>query len=416
MEKHEIIIVGGGASGVYLSLLLADYGKDVLLLEAKDRILKKLLTTGNGRCNITNERVMDHIRDMYTCSDSNYDFSPLKEYDLQDTLDYFRSLGLSFTTLEDHKMYPLSLQSSSVVDLLRLSLDEKGVPLKLSEKVTDVRKKGRTFLVTTTAMQYECEKLVISSGGMAAPGTGSDGSMYKVLRGLGHHVITPMPSLVQMKLDHPHLRALSGVKINGTGTLVMDETVLREEEGELLFTDYGISGPPILQLSRFLHPSLEQGKSLLLKLDFFPDQSPEEVKEMILNQAASFSYRSAMDVFKSILPSKLIPVLLRESGLERPSTIIGEVDPVHFIRLSKLLKEWTFPVTGTQSFNMAQGTYGGVDTREVHATLESRIVPDMYLTGEVLDVLGACGGFNLQWAWSTAGTVMRALTGQMQDR
>ena len=415
MEKHEIIIVGGGASGVFLSLLLADYGKDVLLLEAKDRILKKLLTTGNGRCNITNEAVMENISDMYTSENSSYDFSPLKEYNLQDTLDYFSSLGLSFTTLEDHKMYPLSLQSSSVVDLLRLSLEEKGVSLKLNEKVTDVKKKGKTFLITTNIEQYECDKLIVSSGGMAAPGTGSDGSMYKILRGLGHRVITPMPSLVQMKLNHPSLRGLSGVKINGAATLLQGETVLRREEGELLFTDYGISGPPVLQLSRFLHPHLEEGKELLLKLDFFPEKNADEVKEMILNQAASFSYRSAMDVFKSLLPNKLIPILLRESGLERPSSLIEEVDPVHFIKLAQLLKEWTFHVTGTQGFNMAQGTYGGVDTKEVKSTLESKKVPDLYLTGEVLDVLGACGGFNLQWAWSTAGTVMKALTGQIED-
>ncbi|NCC78510.1 MAG: NAD(P)/FAD-dependent oxidoreductase [Clostridia bacterium] len=416
MEKHEIIIVGAGASGVYLSLLLADYGKDILLLEAKDRILKKLLTTGNGRCNITNETVMDRISDMYTSENDSYTFSPLRTYDLEDTLHYFSSLGLNLTTLDDHKMYPYSLQSSSVVDLLRLSLEEKGVPLKLNEKVTNVRKKGRTFLVTTNISQYECDKLVISSGGMAAPGTGSDGSMYKILCGLGHHVITPMPSLVQMKLSHPALRALSGVKINGSAVLSLNDVILRKEEGELLFTDYGISGPPILQLSRFLHPHLENGKELLLTLDFFPEKSPEEVKEIILNHAALFSYRSAMDVFKSLLPSKLIPVLLRESGLDRPSTVIGEVNPIHLIKLAQLLKEWSFPVTGTQGFNMAQGTYGGVDTREVRHTLESLKVPNLYLTGEVLDVLGACGGFNLQWAWSTAGTVMKALTGQMDGR
>lgn len=414
MEKHDIIIIGGGASGIYLSLLLADYGKDVLVIEAKDRILKKLLTTGNGRCNITNSSVMDNIPEMYTSSNDGYDYSPLKEYDLKETLSYFSSLGLTFTTLEDHKMYPLSLQSSSVVDILRLALEEKGVNLKLSEKVTDVKRLKEDFSIVTSQNLYTCNKLIISSGGMAAPGTGSDGSMYRILRNLGHSIIPPQPSLVQMKLNHPSLKALSGVKINGHASLTLREDVLRKESGELLFTDYGISGPPVLQLSRFLHPHLAEGADLKLQIDFFPEKSHKEIKEMILNHVALFSYRSAMDAFKSILPSKLIPVLLKDAGVERPSAMISEIDPVHFIRLALLLKEWSFEVTGTQGFNMAQGTYGGVDTKEVRSTLESKRVTGLYLTGEVLDVLGACGGYNLQWAWSSAGTVMKALTGQIR--
>lgn len=414
MERHDIIIAGGGASGVFLALLLADYGKDVMIIEAKDRILKKLLTTGNGRCNLTNEKVMENYRSMYSCSDENYDFSPLKDFDLSDTLSYFSSLGLNVTTLDEHKMYPLSLQSSSVVDILRLSLAEKNIPLKLNEKVNAIDKKGKTFNLTTNLMQYECETLIICTGGMAAPGTGSDGSMYKLLRSLGHRIITPMPSLVQMKLYHPSLRALSGVKVTGRGTLLLSGEETRQEYGELLFTDYGISGPPVLQLSRFLHPHLEEGKELTISLDLFPDKSLSEVTDMILNHAALFSYRSAIDAFKSLLPSKLIPVLLKESGIDRPSGILGEIDHRHLIRLSALLKAWTFNVSGTQGFNMAQGTFGGVDLKEVKRSLESKKVPGLYLTGEVLDVLGACGGFNLQWAWSTAGTVMKALTGQLE--
>lgn len=414
MERHDIIIAGGGASGVFLALLLADYGKDVMIIEAKDRILKKLLTTGNGRCNLTNEKVMENYRSMYSCSDENYDFSPLKDFDLSDTLSYFSSLGLNVTTLDEHKMYPLSLQSSSVVDILRLSLAEKNIPLKLNEKVNAIDKKGKTFNLTTNLMQYECETLIICTGGMAAPGTGSDGSMYKLLRSLGHRIIPPMPSLVQMKLDHPSLRALSGVKVTGSGTLLISGNETRQEYGELLFTDYGISGPPVLQLSRFLHPHLEEGKELTISLDLFPDKSLSEVTDMILNHAALFSYRSAIDAFKSLLPSKLIPVLLKESGIDRPSGILGEIDHRHLIRLSALLKAWTFNVSGTQGFNMAQGTFGGVDLKEVKRSLESKKVPGLYLTGEVLDVLGACGGFNLQWAWSTAGTVMKALTGQLE--
>lgn len=414
MEKFDIIIVGGGASGVFLSLLLKDYGLDVCLLEAKDRILKKLLTTGNGRCNITNEHVMEEIKDKYTSSNRSYDFSPLYTYTLEETLTYFNSLGLQLKTLEDHKMYPLSLQASSVVDTLRLSLEEKGVPVHLQTKVKTIRKQQDGFhLMTTEDKPYYCNTLIISTGGMAAPSTGSDGSIFKILKALKHQIITPMPALVQLNLSAPYLRALSGIKLDGTASLFWGDTLLRVEEGELLFTEYGISGPPILQLSRFVHPFLNEGKSLQLRLNFFPDKKEEEVKDLFLNQFALLSHRSCQDALRSLLPGKLIPVLLKESGITKPSTPVYEVDPKHFLTLIRLLQNWEFLVTGTQGFGTAQGTYGGVDTREIKSTLESKIIPGLYFTGEVLDVLGACGGYNLQWAWSTAGTVMKALTNQL---
>lgn len=410
METHDIIIIGGGASGVFLSLLLKDYGKDVALLEGKDRILKKLLTTGNGRCNITNAKVMEEIPSVYTTSTLDYDFAPLKTFPLEETLSYFMSLGLHFTTLEDHKMYPLSLQAASVVDLLRLAIEDKGVPLHLNEKVKTIQKKGGFFHLATGDKTYSCKYLIISTGGMAAPSTGSDGSLFKILKSLGHEIIPPRPALVQMNLDAPFLKALSGVKIEGKASLYQGNTLLKEESGELLFTDYGISGPPILQLSRFLHPHLHEGALLTLKLSFFNELEEEDLKELLLNQAALFPHRSAMDACRSILPKKLIPVLLREAGMAKPSALLFEEDPKHLVQLASLLKGWSFTVTGTQGFALAQGTYGGVAMNEVKPTLESTKVSHLYFTGEVLDVLGACGGYNLQWAWSTAGTVFKALT------
>lgn len=413
MEKYDIIIVGGGASGVFLSLLLKDHGKDVCILEAKDRILKKLLTTGNGRCNITNENVMNEIEDRYSSSNKHYDFSPLKTYPLTETVPYFNSLGLQLKTLEDHKMYPLSLQASSVVDTLRLSLEEKGIPVHLQAKVKIIRKQKGLFHLATENMEFECKTLVISTGGMSAPSTGSDGSIFKLLKALKHNIIPPMPALVQLNLDAPYLRALSGVKLDGTASLYMDGELVRMEQGELLFTEYGISGPPTLQISRFIYPYILEGKKLHLRLNFFPDKTEEELKDLLLNQLALLSHRTCQDALRSLLPGKLIPVLLKESGIQKPSTLVYEVDPKHFLTLIRLLQSWDFQVTGTQGFNTAQGTFGGVDTQDVKETLESKIVPGLYFTGEVLDVLGACGGYNLQWAWSTAGTVMKALTNQL---
>lgn len=409
MKKHQILIIGGGASGVYLSLLLADYGLDVAIIESKDRILKKLLVTGNGRCNISNENVMNEIPLKYHSHNKHYDFSPLYNYNLEETLTYFNSLGLHFTTLEDYKMYPASLQASSVVDLLRLSIEEKGIPIYLNEKVMAVEKKQNTFEIKTTNETFTASQLVISTGGNSQSATGSDGSMYKIIKHLGHEIIEPKPALVQMELNHPSLRGLSGTKFEGKATLYHGSEKVNEESGEILFTDYGISGPPILQLSRFLYDYGEI-KDFTLHLDLFPDLSHEEIKNRVLDQVAMFSYRSSMDGFKSILPSKLIPILLKDSGLDRPSALIQDVDPMHFITLAALLKNWVFEITGTKGFHFAQGTSGGVSTKELNSHLESLLIPNLYFTGEVIDVLGACGGYNLQWAWSSSGTVMKALT------
>ncbi len=409
MKKHQILIIGGGASGVFLSLLLADYGLDVAIVEGKDRILKKLLVTGNGRCNITNESVMEEIPLKYQSHDKGYDFAPLMTYTLDDTLSYFKSLGLHFTTLDDHKMYPASLQASSVVDLLRLSLEEKGVSVYLNEKVTSLGRKENYFILKTATDTFTASNIVVSTGGASQSGTGSDGSMYKILKGLGHHVISPKPALVQLELNHPSLRGLSGTKFEGTATLYHKDTLIQQESGEILFTDYGISGPPILQLSRFLYED-SSINNYSLHLDLFPHMAKDELKNHVLDQVAMFGYRSSMDGFKSILPSKLIPILLKEAGLDRPSSIIKDVDPMCFLTLSSLLKDWIFEITGTKGFHFAQGTSGGVSTKELDSNLASLLIPNLYFTGEVIDVLGACGGYNLQWAWSSAGTVMKALT------
>lgn len=411
MKKHQILIVGGGASGVYLSLLLADFGLDVAIIEGKDRILKKLLVTGNGRCNISNENVMNEVSSKYQSHDKAYDFSPLYTYSLEETIDYFKSLGLHFTTLEHHKMYPASLQASSVVDLLRLSLAEKEIPIYLNEKVKSIEHKNKTFYVKTPNETYTSSNLVVSTGGNSQSPTGSDGSMYKILENLGHKIITPKPALVQMELNHPSLRGLAGTKFQGNATLYYKDEKIQIEYGEILFTDYGISGPPILQLSRFLY-EFDHINAYSLHLDLFPELSNEDIKNRILDQVAMFSYRSSMDGFKSILPSKLIPILVKEAGIERPSSLIQDVDPVHFITLATLLKNWVFEVTGTKGFHFAQGTSGGVSTKELKPHLESTLIPNLYFTGEVVDVLGACGGYNLQWAWSSSGTVMKALTSQ----
>lgn len=405
MKKHKIIIIGGGASGVFLSLLLKDYGHDVAIIESKDRILKKLLTTGNGRCNISNNSSLAENPVMYSSHNPNYNYSPLKKYGSSDAEAYFYSLGLPLVTLEEGKMYPRSLQASSVVDIMRMSLMEKGVSVYLEEKVKSVYHESN-FTVETESSSFGCEILVIASGGTSMPSTGSDGSMYKVIRNLGINVLAPVPVLVQLKLDYPNIKALSGIKFDGYGTLYDGLEKIQTEFGEFLFTDYGISGPPILQLSRFAGPLLADGRKLTIGLDLLPEMEQSMVRDMIAERLALFGSRSALDLLKGVINSKMISTLLKESGADKPSSASMAIDYSCFSRLASIMKDWRFTITGTQGFNMAQGTYGGVDTKELTDYLESRKIPNLYFTGEVIDVIGACGGYNLQWAWSSAHSVL----------
>lgn len=406
MKKYDVLIIGGGASGVFLSLLLKDHGLNVAILERKDRILKKLLATGNGRCNISNINVMDEIKEKYTSHNKTYDFAPLYNYSLNETLDYFKSLGIYTTILEDGKMYPLSLQASSVVDLFRLALEEKNIPVFLNTKIIDIKNKNDVFYISSNEEEFISDKLVISTGGSAMPSSGSDGSFYTILKSLGFDIINPSPALVQLKLESNNLRALSGVKFEGEAILKSNGKEIKKDKGEILFTNYGASGPPILQLSRFINNDL-LATDLELVLDLFPEKSHSEIKEFILNHIGMFNYRESQDVFKGILNSRLIPILLKESGIYKASTIAYDVPFENFNNLIDKLKHWDFKIIGTQHFNMAQGTLGGVNLNNLTKNLESKNISKLYFTGEVIDVLGASGGYNLQWAWSSAGTVMK---------
>ena len=398
--KHEIIIVGGGASGIIAALTAKNLGSDVAILENNNRIGKKLLTTGNGRCNIANR---DIFMERYHSENPNFFEPTLNSFSLSHTTNFFQELGLPLVTLEEGKMYPMSLQSSSVIDILKASLEEKQIPVYLDTKVLDIKKINNYFkLYTNTSNEYECERLILCCGGKSAPGTGSDGSGFSLSKKLGHSIIEPIPALVQLKLNYSKLKALSGVKFDGMAEIYINNKPSKKEFGEILFTDYGISGPPILQLSREASYALSKGKRVSLKVDMMHNLDKSQLKDFFENHWGVFGYRSAHDSFIGIINKKIIPVLLKESGLDNIHKSCWELTWSEKDKIYSLLKEWEFDVIGTNGFNNAQVTAGGVNTLEVHPnTLESKLVSNLYFGGEILDVDGDCGGFNLQWAWAS---------------
>ncbi|MCS4471960.1 NAD(P)/FAD-dependent oxidoreductase [Clostridium botulinum] len=396
---HEIIILGGGASGITASIISKDMGSNVAILESNDRIGKKILTTGNGRCNISNENISSC---KYYSNNNNFYKFILSQFTVQDTKNFFNSLGLPLITLNEGKIYPMSLQASSVLDILRLAIEDRQIPIYFNNKVKNIKKSNKGFVISTENEIFQCKKLILASGGMSAPNTGSDGSGFKLAKNFGHNIIDPVPGLVQLKLDFPYLKALSGIKFDGNVKLTLDNKNLREESGEILFTDYGISGPPILQLSSLVSRPLYNNKKIYLEIDMFPNMSKENIINLLENHWGTFYYRTIHDSFIGIINKKLIPTLLKYCGIKNIHMPCQDITWQEKEKIFHALKNWTFTITGTNSFKNSQVTCGGVDTSEVsNKSLESLKVKDLYFCGEILDVNGDCGGFNLQWAWSS---------------
>lgn len=398
--KHSLIIIGGGAAGITAALMAKDFGIDVAIIEGTDRIGKKILTTGNGRCNISNANINS---DRYHSENLHFQNYILNSFTIKDTLDFFACLGLPLVTLDGGKMFPMSLQSSSVLDILRFALDEKHIPVYINTKAKKIIKKKNEFIISSTdGDTYQCEKLIISTGGKSAPKTGSDGSGYTLAKQLGHSIISPVPALVQLKLNYSRLKALSGVKFDGYAEVFINDRCVQKEFGEILFTDYGISGPPILQLSRIASLAINENKKAYLIIDMLPTTPHTALNNFLCNHWSVFEDRSVYDSFIGIINKKVIPIILKEAMVEdihKPCSMLNikEKNDIY-----EFLKQWKFEISGTNSFANAQVTAGGIDTKEINAeTLESNIIPNLFFAGEVLDVDGDCGGYNLQWAWSS---------------
>lgn len=406
--KHEFIIVGAGASGIIAAINAKNFGIDVALIETNNRIGKKILTTGNGRCNICNENI---TLNRYHSENPDFFKTILESFSIKDTLNLFTELGLPLITLEEGKMYPMSLQASSVLDILKEALEEREIPVYLETKVLDVKHKDDSFVLNTSTDEvYNCRRLLLCCGGKSAPKTGSDGSGYDLAKKLGHKIIKPIPALVQLKLNYKKLKALSGVKFNGTAEILVNNSVVNKDFGEILFTDYGISGPPILQLSRTASKSLIKGEKPYIRVDMMDTMSLDELKEFLENHWGVFGYRSVYNSFIGVINKKIIPIILRESGIDNIHKPCWELTWNEKSNIYKLLKSWEFEITDTNGFNNAQVTAGGIDTSEIKSqTLESKKAKNLYFAGEILDVDGDCGGFNLQWAWASGFKVAKSI-------
>ena len=405
---RSIIVIGGGAAGLVAAIAAARLGARVRIVERMSRVGKKILATGNGRCNLANAR-MDLAR--FHGASRKFVQGVLGRFGLEDTLVFFQQLGLETRTEADGRVFPLTSQAASVLDLLRDETAALGVEEVCDTRIQKVepRPDGTCVCYGTGDERFIADRVVVAAGGKAAPNLGSNGGGYAIAQALGHQIVSPFPSLVQLRLEAPFLKRLDGLKIEAEVQARVDGTPRRRAEGEVLFTDYGLSGLAVLEVSRSVAEVLESGAEAELALDLFPQWSADEVAAVLARRFAAHPSRPLDTSLIGLLHKRLIGVVIGVAGLDasarRPVREMSD-DDTRLLALQT--KEWRMRCTGTMSWMHAQVTAGGVDTREVAPeTLESRLAPGVYFAGEVLDVDGDSGGFNLQWAWSSgyvAGT------------
>ena len=394
--KTEIAVIGGGASGLMAAITAKKSGKEVIILERKDRILKKVLITGNGRCNITN--VNANISNYFGKNISSVE-NILNRFTPQDTMDFFNELGIVCNEENRGKVYPLSGQASSVVDALRFEAEKLGIKIETEFYVRKIEKDGFKFRIySEDKKKIEAGRVILAAGGQSYPELGSNGSGFELAKELGHSVTKLSPSIVQLKTEKNQVKGLQGIKTDVAVTAYGDNKKICTYDGELLFTDYGISGNVVFNIS-FVMPLY---KNVEFEIDFMEKFDYNELYEMLKERKRILSHLTMENYFNGMINKKLGQFLSKVSGIEKLSKPVKDLNDSEIRKLCTVLKKYRIKILDTTGFRNAQVTAGGVSLDEVNSeTLESRIVKGLYFSGEVLDVYGECGGFNLQWAWAS---------------
>ena len=340
MDKKRVLIAGGGASGLVAAIMAAGEGAAVTVLEQNEKPGKKICATGNGRCNLTN---LEMPGDAYRGTHPEFVKDALEFFSVQDTIRFFSKIGI-YTTNRNGYLYPHSGQAQSVVDVLCMEARSLGVKIKTNAQVVSAKKKDGIWQVHTKDWMYEGDALILANGSKASAISGSDGSGYKLAEELGHSVIEPLPALVPLKCKGNSFSAWSGVRTEGTVTLCINDVPLKRESGELQLTEYGVSGIPVFQISRYAVRALKENCRVSLLLDFLPEFDMDGLAVFLRQRKDNCPYKNQKELLTGLFPEKLIKVLCSQK------------------ELSAAIKAFPLSVSGTMSFEQAQVCSGGVDT------------------------------------------------------
>ncbi len=394
----DIIIIGGGAGGLLSAVYLKKQNPklQIRVLEALPRVGKKLAVTGNGRCNITNRNININ---RYHGNNVLFAEYALNKYDINFTSNFFESIGVPFI-YEGDKAFPASLQAGSVVDCLRFAAEENGVIIHIDTKVTNIQILKNQYRVWADKISFVADTVIVATG-LYSGGykCGSDGSMFELLKKSGFKTVNTTPAIVQIKTENDVAKQLKGIKVDANVTLKSGEKIIREDFGEVLFCDYGLSGPPVMQISREVPRSKN---SMTLSLDIMPEISLEALKKQIKKRVENLKSRPLEEFFTGMLQKRVGQVILKQCGLKLSDKAEVLNDKI-IDRVAKMIKSFDFKVLDTTGFVNSQVTAGGISTDEFESTtMMSKKYDRFYAVGEILDIDGDCGGFNLQWAWSSS--------------
>jgi len=397
MNNKHMIIIGAGASGLIAAITNARAGLKVTLLEQNSKIGKKILVSGNGKCNIDNKYI-DEKR--FHSQNPQFVEDVLENYDFKVVEKFFTSIGLELVEGKEGKMFPMSLQSSSVVELLEYEAIKVGVDIYCDTKVIDINKKDNIFTVKTTQGLKKCDKLLLALGSPAAPQLGGNDSGYAFATKMGHSLIKRHPSLVQLCSEESWVKDCAGVKVAGLAKLYANNQYIIEKKGDILFTNYGISGLAILDLSREVSIRLASYDYCELSLDLMPEYSKEKLTNLLTNRVLPNSNKPIKTWLQGVINKKLIHIILEQSKSKAKEE--QQLNRKEVGKLVYAIKNLKLSISDTKGFKGAEVSTGGIDTSEVNAhDMQSKIVPNLYFAGEILDVDGDRGGFNFHWAWTT---------------
>ncbi|MCD6407600.1 NAD(P)/FAD-dependent oxidoreductase [bacterium] len=399
MEFADVCIIGGGASGTFASIVSAERKKKVFLFEKNKTICKKLLLTGNRRCNLTNMADIEEFIEKYR--NGNFLRNVFYQFFNTDLIDFFEKHGLKLKVERGKRVYPESDNAEDVVNLLKKLLIENKVYLFLKTSVKDIEKRKGYFEIITEKRKFISEKVIIATGGKSFPETGSQGDGYKWAEKFGHKIIPPVPALCGIEIKEKFIRKWQGITLkNVRVSAFLERKKIGEEFGEVLFTHYGVSGPAILNLSGDISENTGKGE-IKIVINFKPALDEKKVENRLIREFEENPNRKIKNVFRNLLPSGVIIEFLKYASVD-PEKVANQITKEERKKLVKSLREFTITVKNTRPFYDSMVTRGGVDVKEINPkTMESRKVKGLFFAGEIIDVDGKTGGFNLQAAFST---------------
>lgn len=390
---YDAIVIGAGAAALFFGALNKDK-LNILMLERNDRVGKKLLTTGNGRCNYTNTKLNEN-----PYNDKAFTSYMIEKYGYEIILEKFKAMGI-YPYIEDDRVYPMSLQASSVLDVLRYENDSNNVDIKTDVFVKSFHKDGDIFIVKDQNSNiYKAKSLVIACGGAAMPKFGSDANLFKQIKELGISVIDTKPALVPYECDYKYLKHLDGFRVKAKLSLKKAGKIIKDDIDDVLFTKYGLSGPSVFQLSRYI-----KGKESAYKfsIDFFYTFTEEEMFTLLSERRKDLGHKSLDEFFIGLIHKRLIIPVIDRLGLAK-ETLAKDLSENDLHKIINILKNFELDIIKNKGYGIGQISLGGVDSKEINnKTMESKKVHGLYFIGEVIDIDGPCGGYNLSFAWLSA--------------